>query len=730
MKCLCLFLLLFVGWPWVAGAQESKKPVIRADHQTQDEESWTFTGNVEAEFSDYRLLADSLHYDLKNKELTAEGRVTMNSGTTLLTGERLRFHLAANRGELTDAVGLMSPFLQYEARLLTQTDRQTMAFRGLRLTSCSQVVPRWTISSARGKIKKDRYVEMVGALLKVKRVPVFFWPYLRYPVAKDGRATGFLFPRFGSSELRGTFLQTSFFWNIRSNLDLTVNADLYTRMGRGLGGEFRYLFPTAQGTVRLLTFQYRSDFTENPNPDGQGGFSSYSDWVVNAEHEQRFSLFGSRLTVSIDHPSNPLFLRLFDTTFDRQLNSRYQAQANFTANVLGGSLSVRAAREETFFRFNLRSSMLEKFPHIAFNWSQKKIGRLPGYFSLRTEFQHAVRSGTSFLDEPVYADGIPSDRFVFTPSYTLPVFQLPWLKGTVSLESRNTLYGQSLDPKTGKPTGQDLLIAHGRGSVILTGPLLARTFGAARWRFRHTIEPEFEAGYATKSTRSDRLIRIDGSDFPPYAFAQATLNSRLFVKPAEGGGAAFELATLMLSQQYYFDPAEANLFRQVDGQYMAFSELGGGLRVRLKQRLAVDLGTSYNHYRRSFSRVTGSVELGATEDPLGLRFSISSMRSPYQPAKYVYNRTYLSGDLRLAVPGFPVSGQGAIDYDVTERALRNAVVDVSIDYQCVTFHVQWRIYALMATNGTLTQQLYSQIRLGVALGNLGMASDFFTSRKR
>ncbi|HNX98896.1 MAG TPA: hypothetical protein PKK12_14565, partial [Candidatus Aminicenantes bacterium] len=209
-----------------------------------------------------------------------------------------------------------------------------------------------------------------------------------------------------------------------------------------------------------------------------------------------------------------------------------------------------------------------------------------------------------------------------------------------------------------------------------------------------------------------------------------SLSSRLFAKPTEGGGSAFELATLTVSQQYYFDPAEANRYRKVDGEYMTFSELSGNLRVRVKDSVAIDGGASYNHYKNFFSRVTGGLDFGRSDAPVGGRIGISLSRSPYYAKNYTYNRTYFQGDLRVNVPGFPIQGTGAIDYDVTEKALRNAVVDLTFDYQCVTFQLQWRVYSLWTTSGAFSQQLNSQIRLGVSLGNLGMASNFFSSNSR
>ena len=42
-----------------------------------------------------------------------------------------------------------------------------------------------------------------NVLFKVKQVPAFYTPYFMYPIQSDQRSTGFLFPHFGYSQLRG-----------------------------------------------------------------------------------------------------------------------------------------------------------------------------------------------------------------------------------------------------------------------------------------------------------------------------------------------------------------------------------------------------------------------------------------------------------------------------------------------------------------------------------------------
>ena len=88
-----------------------------------------------------------------------------------------------------------------------------------------------------------------------KNIPVFYLPYLRYPMQKDGRGTGLLFPGIGNSNLRGFFFQNQFFWAIKPNMDMTFGLDYFSKLGIGVSDEVRYLFPPCQRQRPLLLFQ-------------------------------------------------------------------------------------------------------------------------------------------------------------------------------------------------------------------------------------------------------------------------------------------------------------------------------------------------------------------------------------------------------------------------------------------------------------------------------------------
>ncbi len=144
-----------------------------------------------------------------------------------------------------------------------------------------------------------------------RKFPVFYLPYLRYPLQKDGRATGFLIPGLGGSDLRGFSVQNSFFWALRPNIDMTLGLDYFAKLGVGASDELRYLFRHADRQRPLLLFQV---------PQGQRRLDeSDHDYYIEADHRQTLPFLNTRLVLNVNSQSRPGFLRLLDNNFDRLL---------------------------------------------------------------------------------------------------------------------------------------------------------------------------------------------------------------------------------------------------------------------------------------------------------------------------------------------------------------------------------------------------------------------------
>ena len=719
MRRLAPFIAVLLLWP-VAGLfaaearQNPANPVIYADSKRISEELLRADGHVEVVWGDYRFYADYLEYNFKTREMLALGRVTMSSTDSVLSGERLTFNFEKKSGELWETYGLMSPFLKYESRRLNQVDDQTIRFDRLSLTSCAQVLPRWKISCGRGKIKKDKYIEMSAVLIKIKNVPVFFLPYLRYPIKKDGRVTGLLFPNFGNSSLRGFFVLGAFYWNIRSNLDMTLSLDYYSKLGVGLGNEFRYLFRRAQGQLRFYYFRYRDDFEARPD--------SGDDYRLDAVHNQSFPFLNSRLVLEVNNQSRTDFLRLLDNNFDRLLSTNFLSSVYWTSSAANWNFSLRASRSETYYVEVDDSSVLQYLPSASLTLNKQKIGKVPGYFSLAVGYQNVLRSGVNYEYEPAYTTGVSSQRLSLVPSYQLPLITLPWLNLSLNLTSRHTIYGRSLDPETKQIVDQPVHVNYQTAVATIQGPTFYRLFTGRKKKLKHVIEPRLEFRYVSDMQNRDRLVLVDISDYPSYSYAGFSLTSRLFTKKRAGTESANELATLILSQKYFFDPIEANLqmtITDVQGReiFPEFSELGAELRLRPMADFIANVRLDYNHYTRDFSLFSVGVSFDRQDAPWGGSIYYSSANNPHMPPEYIFNRTVLRGDLRLEFPRFPLKFRAGVDYDFTDRMFRYGSVAATFDYQCLIFLAEFKVFSYSG-------RLENQFRLSVSLGNLGMASDF------
>ena len=689
---------------------EKEALVIYADSKKISAEAYQAQGHVEVIWEEYHLYADAIDYNFKTKELLAEGRVTMAAKDHVLSGEKLTYNLKTNTGVLYDTYGLISPFVHYESDRLTQTDKDTLSFSRLDFSSCTQIVPRWRISGRKGKIKKDKYIEMRDVWLRIKEFPVFYLPYLRYPIAKDGRATGLLFPHFGNSSLRGFFLLNSIYWDIRPNLDTTFTVDYYSKLGVGLGDEFRYLFPKATGSLRFYYFRY------NPSDPTYGEMKS--DYYVVANHAQDIGFLNSRLVLSVNQQSRPDFLRLLDNNFDRLLSTNFLSNVYWTSTLGNVNFSVNASRSETYYTFANSSNVIQYLPAISFKLNKQKFGKFPGYLSIAADYQNVSREGVSYEGEPLFTSGFHSQRFSLVPSYQLPLLQLPWLSASVNVLSKNTIYAKSLDPETRKIVNEPLYMKYSSATATIQGPVFYRIFESKETTFKHLIEPQFDIRYVTKVTNRDLLVPVDLFDYPSYSYAGFTLKTRLLAKDRASTGSASEVAVLSLSQRYYFDPAEANFFRKINGAYPAFAELSGELIVRPRENISFNAAMAYNYYTKAFSSVNIGVSIDRKDSVLLGSVHYSIYRNPYMPANFVFNRSMLRGDLKLDIPNFPVKLSAAADYDFTERQFRFGSFAATFDYQCLVFVGEIRVFSYFGRDEV-------QFRASVSLGNLGMVADFF-----
>ncbi|MEJ2385928.1 MAG: putative LPS assembly protein LptD, partial [Chromatiaceae bacterium] len=226
---------------------------LSADNATynQTTELLTLSGNAQANRGPEEVIADKMTYDRKTAEVVATGDAYLAHPGVRAVGTQAEINLSSDQGTLSNAQYRVTGPINArgtadQANLLSRT---LTRYRNATYTTCRPGQNAWSLQAS--KLDLDQ-AEGMGvardARLRVLDVPIFYTPYLEFPI-DDRRRSGFLVPSIGSSNTNGFQLSVPYYWNIAPNMDATLVPSYMAKRGPMLGAEFRYLNPFERVTL-------------------------------------------------------------------------------------------------------------------------------------------------------------------------------------------------------------------------------------------------------------------------------------------------------------------------------------------------------------------------------------------------------------------------------------------------------------------------------------------------
>lgn len=180
--------------------------------------------------------------------------------------------------------------------------------------------------------------------LRVKDIPIFYYPYtLPFPLG-DNRASGFLAPSAGSTRSGGFDFELPYYFNLAPHYDATLAPRLISDRGVLVNGEARYLASWSMNTLNaaLLNDDKLFDPTTATIP-GSDSPPTDKRWFVGFEH---FGALGANWSTYMDYNavSDVDYFRDFGSgglnlTSRSHLNR--QAQLNFNSEYLRAGLNAQ-----------------------------------------------------------------------------------------------------------------------------------------------------------------------------------------------------------------------------------------------------------------------------------------------------------------------------------------------------------------------------------------------------
>lgn len=258
-------------------------------------------GDVRLRQGPFQASGAEARYNQQSGELQLQGPLVSRGEGFLLTGQDANYSTQSGQLDINTATFLLHESeLRGEASSLSRVSESQVVISDGMITTCGPGQNDWSIVAS--DIELDQ-AEGFGTArhvrLEVLDAPVFYWPYITFPI-DDRRKTGFLYPQFGSSSAgSGAYLALPYYLNLAPHYDATLTPQYIH--GRGLFTEVegRYLSRYGESVLQLGYIDNDSAFRdENPGENGErwaldfttraafgGGWSGYGDYSVISDED-------------------------------------------------------------------------------------------------------------------------------------------------------------------------------------------------------------------------------------------------------------------------------------------------------------------------------------------------------------------------------------------------------------------------------------------------------------
>ena len=656
--------LALVGLSAVAGAADDEdRVVLHAETQLGTAEGWHGEGEVQIVYQDIDIRCDEADWNRATGEVVARGNVILDRGPSRFTADEARFNIQTKTGTFFNATAFIDPMYTFTGREIEKLDETHYRIDRATFTTCAtDGRPPWSFHVRKAKVEQEGLGRFTSSAMKVRGVPVFYMPYMVWPI-KQERAAGLLFPRFGYSNTRGFNFGLPLYIPIGRSYDTTIFADYYAKGYFGLGNSWRWApVRGARGDFNLYAIWDR----ENEE----------TQWKVFGRHAQE-DFLGFKLLAQIENMSDIDFWQEFDRSFAANTRRDLYSFAFLTRSFGPYSLNLRVDQRQTFL--TTQEVILAQLPEVEVRSGATAIAGSPVYLNLISSLNYLKADrGNDLIGTYGRADLFP--QF----SYTLP--GPPWLSVTPRVGGRFTYYTDQYTEDRREFAGEPINRIYATGAVDIVGPSLSKVFKGgigAYSKIKHLIEPRFEYRYLTTTTDVTRIPIFDEVDSTPQDanLVNFVLANRLLGR-ARGGVGTRELGSLELIQAYSFDDP----LNRGDGVNTSqLGPLGMALRLTPTQGTGFDARLSYDLL---FKNLRSTSLAASLMRPLGM-LNLTWYES-YSSRDGERRSSQMRSLVAFRKAGFPLDVSFQIAYDIANDSLGDQRYQINYQGSCWNVSAQYR----------------------------------------
>lgn len=259
--------------PAFAEDQKDATRISATQVESSSNQISTFSGDVLIERDGLRLQADHIIYNKPEQSIDINSKLHIDAENLAIDADHGWLDLQT-RGGIFDNAHYQMPANQFQGstpRLTTRSGNETVLVDSL-FSSCPPGDEDWYLQTSLLRLDHATDTGTAShAVLWFKHVPLFYSPWLQFPLG-DERRSGFLMPGFATSSSRGFEISVPWYWNIAPNQDALFTARHMNFRGTLLNTDYRYLLRDGKGEVlfdylpedeQTLESRYRLQYTHH-----------------------------------------------------------------------------------------------------------------------------------------------------------------------------------------------------------------------------------------------------------------------------------------------------------------------------------------------------------------------------------------------------------------------------------------------------------------------------------
>ena len=452
VSAIALVFLLAVAFSFISRAEESDyviKPIneflptyppgnVGWDQSTD----MYYATNELFQYHDATLMSDSATYNPATGEVVAEGHVRIQQAGEMWIGDHIIYNLKTHQMESGGFRTGKPPFYAEGALIHGNVTNKTYTARYVSTTTDNVNRPDFYLRAKRMRIVPGKSIEAWNAVLYVKGVPLFYYPYFRHSLSLRANH---LTVMPGDDSLFGPFLYGIYTYKLGDDLDGKLHLDYREKRGVGLGPDANLRM--GQWGNAQIRYYYLHDL----DPEESVSTNAFENLPPIPKDRQRFYL-GWQATpytnfnakAQVNYQSDQLVLHDF---FQGDYGENPQPNTFVEANKYWDNWSLDLL---TTPRVNDFFDQVGRLPDLQLTGPRQQVFDTPLYYESQSSIGYYERyfAGTDTLfgntnfTAPDYR-GSRADTF---HQLLLPETFFGWLNVTPRVGGRVTWYGPQQSP--------------------------------------------------------------------------------------------------------------------------------------------------------------------------------------------------------------------------------------------------------------------------------------------